>query len=101
MFKNATIQECLKSIEKNKHRTLVVVDESMKLLGTITDGDIRKALINRISIDSSIQELVNYNCVSIDYNEQIEFSVLRKKYPEIIVFPVVQNGIVVGIKTIF
>jgi CBS domain-containing protein len=98
---SATIHHCLKLIEKNKHRTLIVVDDSLNLIGTVTDGDIRKAIINRIPIDSQILDFINKNCVFIDSDEKISVSSLMKRYPEIGVFPVLKNNIVVDIITVY
>lgn len=52
--KNISIMEALKKIDKNKKGFLIVTDSSGAVLGTLTDGDIRRAFINGVSVDSSI-----------------------------------------------
>ena len=42
--KNATIKEVLEVISNDSYRIALVVGSSRELLGTITDGDIRRAL---------------------------------------------------------
>ena len=42
--KNKTIKEAMRLINLNQHKCLVVVDKNNKLLGTLSDGNIRRAL---------------------------------------------------------
>lgn len=58
--RNSTLREALKklnSLTGNK-MTLFVVDdvEQKKILGTLTDGDVRRALLKGISLESSVEE---------------------------------------------
>ena len=43
---NLKIINALKQISETGEKCLVVVDKKNKLLGTISDGDIRKAILN-------------------------------------------------------
>lgn len=55
IYKNNSILDALKSINKNGGKealTLFVVDENNVLIGTLTDGDIRRGLINGLTLDS-------------------------------------------------
>jgi mannose-1-phosphate guanylyltransferase/mannose-6-phosphate isomerase len=42
-----TFYDALVKIENNKKGFLIVVDEEEKVIGTLTDGDIRRSLINQ------------------------------------------------------
>ncbi|MAK12087.1 MAG: nucleotidyltransferase [Candidatus Pelagibacter sp.] len=57
--KKNTLKEALKSINSNGNKCVVVVDEKNKLLGTLSDGDIRKAIIKKVNINSSIEKYFN------------------------------------------
>ena len=57
--KKNTLKEALKSINNNGNKCVVVVDERNKLLGTLSDGDIRKAIIKKVNINSSIEKYFN------------------------------------------
>ena len=46
LFPNSTIKEALSIIDSGAIKIALVVDENDKLLGTITDGDIRRAILN-------------------------------------------------------
>ena len=43
--KNKTIKHAMEQINLNKHKCIVVVDKSKKMLGTLSDGDIRGAIL--------------------------------------------------------
>ncbi len=70
---NASIYEALVKIEKNKHRSLIVVDSLNRVVGTVSDGDIRKGLINRILLDASVSKVMNLNYKKIYEDQEIDF----------------------------
>ena len=44
--KNITIRKSMKLLSKSGHKSLVIIDKNNNLKGTISDGDIRKAILN-------------------------------------------------------
>ncbi len=65
-----TIEETLPVIQKGGEGIALVVDNEHHLVGTITDGDIRRAILNKISLYSPISELIlhrplNYKTVTV------------------------------------
>ena len=69
---NASIYEALVKIEKNKHRSLIVLDYHKKVIGTVSDGDIRKGLINRILLDASVSKVMNLNFKKLINKQEID-----------------------------
>lgn len=61
-----SVQFALEKIEANKYQSLIVIDENSRVLGTLTDGDIRKALIAKRSLMAPIYDVMNthYQAVS-------------------------------------
>ena len=45
--KNNSIFDAVKSLNKTNYQVCLIVDDKKKLLGTITDGDIRRSIIKR------------------------------------------------------
>ena len=45
------------TIEKSDAKIAIIVDEQERLVGTLTDGDIRRAIINNISTDSLAKDI--------------------------------------------
>ena len=56
---DATIKEALKAISKGKIKITIVVDAKGKLIGTLSDGDIRRGFLKRLNIDSPVKSLIN------------------------------------------
>ena len=58
--KTATIREALVQLDKLSDNvlTLFVID-GKRMAGTLTDGDIRRALIRNISLDASVEQVMN------------------------------------------
>lgn len=48
---NASIREAIACIDRNARGIALVVDSERHLLGTITDGDVRRAILAQISFD--------------------------------------------------
>ena len=71
-----TINDALVQIERNRHRSLIVL-KCNKVVGTISDGDIRRALINDalgITVVSSIMNKdFHYLNSKIKNNEKLEY----------------------------
>jgi len=67
---NSTIFDAMGLINSNAKGILIVVDNLNKILGTITDGDIRRALLSGKSLKSLIENLYNSNFIfaNVDTN---------------------------------
>ena len=48
-----------------RRKLLVVVDEQGRLLGTLTDGDIRRGLMRRMEMDAAVREVMNLDPVAL------------------------------------
>lgn len=98
---NATIKESLKIIDGGAMQIALIVDENDKLLGTLTDGDIRRGLLKGLDLNSSIESII-FKTPTIakisDTKEEILKLALSKKLHQI---PIVDdNGKIVGIQEI-
>ncbi|WP_342566953.1 nucleotidyltransferase family protein [Psychrobacillus sp. FSL K6-4046] len=54
-----TILETMKIIDATTMQFAAVVDSNMFLLGTVTDGDIRRGILKGLSLDSTISNVMN------------------------------------------
>ena len=59
--KNKTLKEALKKLESNHEKCLVIIRAENILIGTLTDGDIRRAILKGANINSSISKYVKNN----------------------------------------
>lgn len=58
---SATIIQTLKKLDQSAQKVLLVVDKKKKLLGAITDGDIRRHILKAGNFDDVITEIYNKN----------------------------------------
>ncbi len=98
---NATIKEALEIIDNGAMQIALVVDENDTLLGTLTDGDIRRGLLKGLDLNSSIQPII-FTIPTLarisDTKEKILKIALSKKLHQI---PIIDdNGKVLGIQEI-
>jgi perosamine synthetase len=61
---NADVKEALILINKNSYGICFVVSD-MKLVGVLTDGDIRRALIKNIKLNDCVDKVMNRNYVAM------------------------------------
>ena len=98
IYKNSTIKEALNIISLGSIRIAIVVDKKDKLLGTLTDGDVRRGLLSGLNMNSCIDSIVFKNPIVAkkkDEKKKLLKIALSKKIYQI---PVVDNkGKVIGI----
>ena len=64
----STLRDAVGQIESVRQRIAVVVDYSGRLTGTITDGDIRRAILSGKGLDCLAQDVCNTNPLTADVN---------------------------------
>ena len=81
-----TIKFCLEKINNTGTGALFVINKFRKLIGTLSDGDIRRALIQNVDLDSDIKMLYNKKPykVSKELNKDEALKTLIKKQISII-----------------
>ncbi|CAD7288721.1 nucleotidyltransferase family protein [Campylobacter suis] len=55
---NTTIKDALRVINDGGIQIALVVDENDRLLGTITDGDIRRGILEGLGLDSTVESII-------------------------------------------
>lgn len=67
IFSTATIRDALKALDGTSHdwQTLFVVDEAERMVGTLTDGDIRRGLIGGASLSTPVSEIMHTSFKSV------------------------------------
>jgi dTDP-glucose pyrophosphorylase len=59
---DASIIECMRSMDITGAGIALAVDSEFRLIGTISDGDVRKALVKGFPLDSPIATHINRSC---------------------------------------
>jgi len=98
---HSTVKDALGAIDRGAMKIAVVVDSDTKLVGILTDGDIRRGLLNGLSLDSTIDSIIQKNPVVCNINESKEDILDKSIGKKIYHIPVVDdNNIVIGIEDI-
>jgi len=66
------IREVIRCIEMNRLKIVFVVDEDMRLIGSVTDGDIRRAILQGKKLDISVSAIMNKLPVVAHVNDSRE-----------------------------
>lgn len=76
---DSTIKETLEAIDKGVMGIALVVDSDNHLIGTVTDGDIRRALIKHTSLEDPISKIMTQDAVkaSIESSKYQLVSLMR------------------------
>ncbi|MGE5605234.1 MAG: CBS domain-containing protein, partial [Bacteroidota bacterium] len=56
-----SIRDAIKQLNENRMQILVVVDGESKLLGTVTDGDVRRTILNGVNLEEPVDRIMNKN----------------------------------------
>jgi len=81
----STVRESMSRLnDLGDHLTLFVLDESNRLIGTVTDGDIRRGLIEDVTIHDTVDKIMNtsfkyLNCKSFTLQEIQDFRIKQVK----------------------
>lgn len=97
---NASIKQALKVIDKGAIKVAVVLSDDGLLLGMLSDGDIRRALLKGMSLDDSITGIINRDPVVANINDTKERILELANEKKLHQIPIISNGKLIGIQDI-
>ena len=97
---SSTILEALDIINKEALRVALVVDKSKHLVGLVTDGDIRRGLLNKLSLTDPIAMVMNTNPTVANVGARRDELIDLMESKGILSIPLVKEGLVVGLETL-
>ena len=86
-----SIIEAMRLIDKIALQILLVTDEDKTLLGTITDGDIRRAILKGGSMEDPIENVMNTRPTAFTADERVEDMLVAMRLLKISKVPVVDH----------
>ena len=96
-----TIKKAIEVIDKEIYKIILVTNEKGVLLGTVTDGDIRRAILANLPMDSKLKEFMKDQpvCIDSEKNKDDILRLMREK--DILQVPILdKNKKVVGLETL-
>ena len=95
------LSEALKIIDNEALRIALVVDNEKKLVGVVTDGDIRRALLNQKPLSTKVSKIMNCSPVTASTASSREELVAVMEEKGILSIPLVDdNNVVMGLETL-
>ena len=95
---NSTVRQAIQNLNESSLKIVLVVNHSDILVGTITDGDIRRFLFKGLDLDCDISNVINRNSLTaspVVGSEAIKEMMLKNKVQQI---PIVDDaGKLVGL----
>jgi acetoin utilization protein AcuB len=98
--KEASIQEAMALMKQKSIRHLPVVDEHMKLLGWITDADLRGVLIASMLEELTLEDVMIRRPLTVHPETQLENAARILLENRVGGLPIVKNGSLVGVITV-
>lgn len=87
--KEKTVLEVMKTIDNNA-KGIAFICEDEQLIGVVTDGDIRRHILRKGSLDTKIGEIANYNPRYVTNEDAIDYFAYMKSH-SITALPVVNK----------
>ena len=98
---STAVLEVIKLINSSALQISLVVDEKGRLLGTVTDGDIRRAILKGVKFDVPVTKIMNENPTVSQPRDGLESNMKLMKSQLLHHLPVVDSQkIVVGLLTL-
>ncbi len=98
---NTTMAEAIEVLDRGAQRIALVVDEQYRLLGTVTDGDVRRALIKHLTMELPVREMMCElpHKAHADWSRELVLATMEKY--QLLQLPIVDvNDCVVGLETL-
>jgi UDP-perosamine 4-acetyltransferase len=89
--KEATIRQAIRVIDSEGLKIALVVGDDDFLLGTVTDGDVRRALLSNKGLESPVEQIMNPHPICVRENEGRDRLLRRMKEASIQQIPVVDK----------
>lgn len=95
------LEKAIQVLDRESLRIVLVADEQQRLLGTVTDGDIRRALIRHCSMDTYLAEVMFKNPTTATAGDEREAILAMMRNKDLLQVPIVdKNRKIVGLETL-
>lgn len=96
-----TLREAMAAIDRASSQIALVVDSNRRLLGTLSDGDARRALLRGVSLADSVSAVMHLNPTVAKKDENLQAVLATMRQLGLHQIPVVDaDGIVVGLEVV-
>ena len=90
ILESTNLKNALLKLNNTGLGTLFVVNDQEELVGVVTDGDIRRAILNDFKLESSVFEIMNVAFISMPFDADSSL-ILEKLDDKVKVIPLIDN----------
>ncbi|MEN3158170.1 nucleotidyltransferase family protein [Alkalimonas sp. NCh-2] len=98
---NETIRQVLTVINQQALKLAMVIDDKNQLLGTVSDGDIRRAILKGASLEDPIDQVMFRNPTTAILGTKREKLLELMDKKQLHAIPIISNNEVVGLETLY
>jgi dTDP-glucose pyrophosphorylase len=96
-----TMEVAIKILNQESLRIVMVVDDDERLIGSITDGDIRRGLISQLPMNTLLTEIMHKNPIVALAGDDKSNILAKMKELDLLQIPIVDSdGRIVGLETL-
>jgi len=96
-----SLENSIKVLHEGGYRIALVVDDCKRLLGTVTDGDIRRALIKNYSMKDPIDKVMNIEPVTAKKTDTSKYVLETMRNKSLLHMPILDDDdVLVGLETL-
>jgi len=88
---NNNIRDAMQALDSSALRIVVVCDKEQKLLGTVTDGDIRRGLLSDCEMKDSISRVMNKNPLTAQCKDSRQNRLKTMEEYDLLALPIVDE----------
>lgn len=100
IYPESTVYQAIEGLDKGELKLLLVVDKHSKLLGSVSDGDVRRALLRGEDLNGPVSNIMNAQAISVPYGTGRDDVMRVMLENEIHCVPVLDQGMhVIGVET--
>ena len=59
LTRHHTVDDAIKKLNKSQHQIILIKNNKNQLIGTVTDGDVRRSLLKNKNFESKLSEIMN------------------------------------------
>src|ERR1051326_2012442 len=88
---STTLRETIKNIDASAIQIALVVDQDQRLLGTVTDGDVRRGIRRGMNLDTPVDLVMNKRPTTARVNEAREKILLAMRQNRLHQIPILDD----------
>lgn len=96
----STLRHALSILDSEGLRIVLVVDNDLKLLGIVTDGDIRRGLLTGLDMQDVVSSVMNTNPTTVTSKQSKKDLITLMEKEDLLALPVIDKGFLIDLVTL-